>query len=127
MSARRVFPMLSVASLERALGFYAGLLGGRERYRFPAEGPPAFVTLGFGETEVGLGALGDGPPLHGRPLRPAAGHRIELCGYVDDLDATLERARAAGVPVLLPPTAQPWGERIAYLEDPDGNLVMLTQ
>ena len=39
----------------------------------------------------------------------------------------VERARSAEVPVLLPPTAQPWGERIAYLEDPDGNLVMLAQ
>ncbi|HYD40309.1 MAG TPA: VOC family protein [Anaeromyxobacter sp.] len=126
-AARRVFPMLSVASLERALAFYAGLLGGRERYRFPPEGPAAFVTLGFGETELGLGALGDAPPLHGRPLRPASGHRIELCVYVDDLDAIVARARAANVPVPLPPTAQPWGERIAYLEDPDGNLVMLAQ
>ena len=27
---------------------------------------------------------------------------------------------------MLEPADQPWGERIAYLEDPDGNLVMLT-
>lgn len=126
-AAKRIFPMLSVASLERAEEFYAGLLGGEERYRFPPDGPPEFVTLGFGETELGLGALGDAPPLHGQPLRPAIGHRIELCVYVEDLDATMARARDAGVPVLLPPTARPWGERVAYLEDPDGNLVMVVQ
>jgi lactoylglutathione lyase len=28
-------------------------------------------------------------------------------------------------PVLLPPTDQPWGERIAYIADPDENLIML--
>lgn len=127
VTARRVLPMLSVGSLERSLAFYAGLLGGAERFRFPPEGPAAFVTLAFGETELGLGALGAGPPLHGQPQRPATGHRIELCVYVDDLDATVERARAAQVPLLLPPTAQPWGERVAYLRDPDDNLVMLAE
>jgi len=28
--------------------------------------------------------------------------------------------------VVLEPADQPWGERVAYLADPDGNLVMLT-
>lgn len=125
--ATRLFPMLSVASLVRARAFYETLLGGALTYRFPAEGDAAFVTLGFGQTELGLGELGNSPPLHGQPLRPASGHRIELCVYVDDLDAMTERARAWGAPVLLEPTAQPWGERVAYVADPDGNLVMLVQ
>jgi lactoylglutathione lyase len=34
-------------------------------------------------------------------------------------------AAAAGAPVLLAPSVQPWGERVAYIADPDGNLVML--
>lgn len=25
----------------------------------------------------------------------------------------------------MPPIDQPWGERAAYVEDPDGNLIML--
>jgi len=67
-----------------------------------------------------------GAPLHGQAQRPATGHRIELCVYVDDVDAAAEAARAAGAPVLLEPADQSWGERIAYVGDPDGNLVMLT-
>jgi lactoylglutathione lyase len=51
---------------------------------------------------------------------------MELCVYVEDVDEMVTAARAAGVPVLLEPVDQPWGERIAYVEDPDGNLVMLT-
>lgn len=85
---------------------------------------PVFVTLRLGESELGIGAMG-GAPLHGRAQRPASGHRIELCVYVDDVDATVSAARDAGVPVVVEPAEQPWGERIAYLEDPDGNLVML--
>lgn len=47
--------------------------------------------------------------------------------YVDDVDAAVARLRAAQVPIVLEPTEQPWGERVAYVSDPDGNLVMLTR
>jgi lactoylglutathione lyase len=124
-TALRSFPMLSVDSLERSLEFYRDLLGFAESYRFPPDGKAVFVTLTAGASELGIGQLGSGPALHGQAQRPATGHRIELCVYVDELDATVHKARAAGVRVILEPVAQPWGERVAYLEDPDGNLVML--
>lgn len=34
--------------------------------------------------------------------------------------------RALGVPVVLEPVEQPWGETVSYVSDPDGNIVMLT-
>jgi lactoylglutathione lyase len=119
-----MFPMLSAADLGASIAFYRDLLGGVEAYRFP-EDDPVFVTLRLGESEIGIGAVSDAP-VHGRPQRPASGHRMELCVYVDDVDATIGAARAADVPVVLEPADQPWGERIAYLADPDDNLVMLT-
>ncbi|WP_246357346.1 VOC family protein [Pyxidicoccus fallax] len=122
-----MFPMLSTESLERATAFYRDLLGGTETFRIPEEGPPVFLTLKLGESELGLGAITGEPPLHGQRLRPAQGHRIELCVYVDDVDATVERLRAAGVRIVTEPADQVWGERIAYVMDPDGNLVMLTR
>jgi lactoylglutathione lyase len=125
--ANKLFPMLSVSDLSRSLAFYRDLLSGVVSYRFPEQGEPAFVVVTVGESsEIGLGALSsDGAALHGEPLRPASGHRIELCVYVDDVDATVQAARAAGFAIVLEPRAQPWGERIAYLRDPDGNLIML--
>jgi lactoylglutathione lyase len=124
---KRLLPMLSVERLDLSLAFYAELLGGEQTYRFPAEGEPVFVALRLGESELGIGQLGASPPLHGQPQRPALGHRIELCVYVEDVDVTVGRLRAAQVPILLEPTDQPWGERVAYVSDPDGNLVMLTR
>src|SRR4051794_4160256 len=115
----RLFPMLSAEDFAASVRFYAAL-GGIEAYRFP-EDDPVFVTLRFGESELGIGAM-RGAPIHGRPQRPATGHRIELCLYVDDVDAA---AAGAGTTVT-EPRDMPWGERIAYVEDPDGNLVMLT-
>jgi lactoylglutathione lyase len=115
----RLFPMLSAEDFAASRRFYGDLLGGVEAYRIP-EDDPVFVTLRFGESELGIGAM-SGDPIHGRPQRPATGHRIELCLYVDDVDATA----AAAPDVVVEPQDMPWGERIAYISDPDGNLVML--
>jgi lactoylglutathione lyase len=119
-----MFPMLATDDVEASVAFYRDLLGGTEVYRFP-EDDPVFVTLRLGESEIGIGGVSD-KPLHGRPQRPAAGHRMELCIYVDDVDEAVGAARAVHAPVLLEPADQPWGERVAYIADPDGNLVMLT-
>jgi lactoylglutathione lyase len=123
--ATHLFPMLSAADFGASIAFYRDLLGGTESYRFPQD-DPAFVTLRLGQGEIGIGAMRGGAALHGRPQRPATGHRIELCVSVGDVDETVAAARAAGAEVVLEPADQPWGERIAYLADPDGNLVMLT-
>jgi lactoylglutathione lyase len=122
--ATRVMPMLSVADLGKSLRFYRDVLGGVPAYQFPAEGEPAFVTLRFGDTELGIGAI-SGEPMHGRPLRPATGHRVELFFNVSDADEAVAALAAIGAPIVMQPTDLPWGERSAYVEDPDGNLVML--
>lgn len=122
--ANRLMPMLSVADIGKSLAFYRGALGGETIYQFPPEGDPVFLTLRFGTTELGIGLL-TGQPIHGRQLRPANGHRIELCINVADTDAALAALTGIGAPTVLPPTDQPWGERAAYVEDPDGNLVMI--
>jgi lactoylglutathione lyase len=116
--------MLSAVDVAASIAFYRDLLGGFVVFRFP-EKDPVFVTLALGDSEVGIGGVTD-TPLHGQAQRPAGGHRVELCVYVDDVDELVGAARAAGAPVLLDPTDQPWGERIAYIADPDGNLVMIT-
>jgi lactoylglutathione lyase len=122
--ARRIMPMLSVADMGRSLAFYRDRLGGEKIYQFPPEGEPGFLTLRFGETELGIGLL-NGSPLHGQPQRPATGHRIELCVNVGSVDGAVNELRASGAIVHLEPVDQPWGERAAYVEDPDGNLVLL--
>ncbi len=125
--AARLFPMLSCADLDRSLRFYGELLGAVETYRFPAEGEPGYVALTFDDaSEIGLGRLSD-EPAHGIPQRPASGHRVELCVCVDDVDATYAAARASGFEVVSDPVDMPWGERTAWVADPDGNLVMLTR
>ncbi|MCP2323348.1 catechol 2,3-dioxygenase-like lactoylglutathione lyase family enzyme [Hamadaea flava] len=44
---------------------------------------------------------------------------------VDDVDNCYERLLAAAIPIVKPPTTQPWGRRSVWLRDPDGNIVNL--
>jgi predicted enzyme related to lactoylglutathione lyase len=50
-----------------------------------------------------------------------------ISAAVDDVDALLDRVVELGGRVLGPPTDMPWGQRVAHIEDPDGNTVNLTQ
>lgn len=42
---------------------------------------------------------------------------------VDDVDAEHQRLVALNIPIVKPPTTQPWGLRSVWLRDPDGNIV----
>lgn len=47
----------------------------------------------------------------------------DLSVEVDDLDAALDRMKAAGVPLEYGPADEPWGVRRFYVRDPFGRLV----
>ena len=42
---------------------------------------------------------------------------------VDDVDQEFERLTKLDVPIVKPPTTQPWGLRSVWFRDPDGNIV----
>jgi lactoylglutathione lyase len=125
---RSAFPIVYCDDLPRSLRFYRELLGFAITFAFPDQGEPGFVALALEDgSELALADVGDPEAvhLHGKAVRPSAGHRFELCVYASDVDAAVGELRAAGVPVLLEPVEQPWGERLAYVEDPEGNPVMI--
>lgn len=120
MAVDDVFPIVTTADLERLLPFYTDVLGGEQEYQFPPEGPAAYVSLSFGKASLGLG--------HDPAYQPAVGTpAICLWLYVDDIVESVERIRAAGGRITQEPADQPWGEREARAEDPDGNLLVLGQ
>ena len=116
--ALELFPIISTADLERALGFYRDLLGGTVTYEFPGpDGKPGYVGLDIGTSHLGIG--------HDAGEADVPGRRMSLWIYVDDCDATVGRLRDAGVEVVGEPADQPWGERVARVRDPDGNEVIV--
>ena len=42
---------------------------------------------------------------------------------VEDVDQEYERLTEMKVPIVKPPTTQPWGRRSVWFSDPDGNIV----
>ncbi|WP_454043049.1 VOC family protein [Cellulosimicrobium sp. Marseille-Q8652] len=114
---RSLFPILTVADVERSLGFYRDLLRGTVEYAFPDDGPPVYVNVHVGGSPLGIG-LADEADVRGGTT---------LWVYVDDCDHAVEHLAAGGATVVEPPADQPWGERVARVQDPDGNLVVLGQ
>jgi lactoylglutathione lyase len=109
-----------VADVGRSLEFYAGVLGLTPGYRWPAEGEgdPQFVVVALGESSLGL--------VQAKTELGGAVDRFELCFYTDDVDVVMRQLRIKGVPVLQEPEDMPWGERMAFVADPDGNRIHLT-
>ena len=52
---------------------------------------------------------------------------ISLWFKVDNIEETFERLKALGAEVKYPPTKKPWGDVLAALFDPDGNIIGLAQ
>jgi lactoylglutathione lyase len=115
-----LFPIIATRDLGAALGFYRDLLGATVTYEFPGpDGEPGYVGLELGDAHLGIGRDPDAP------AEPA--DRFSLWVYAEDCDAAVDRLRAAGVEIVEDPTDQPWGERVARVLDPDGNLVLIGQ
>jgi lactoylglutathione lyase len=57
-------------------------------------------------------------------VEPGPGPRHEPFHYVEDVDSTVSAVRDAGVTVVREPD-MPWGERVGFVTDPEGNLVSL--
>lgn len=119
------FPIINAVDLDRSLRFYRDELAFAEKYRFPDEGPPEFVYLEREGDGLGLGRpSSDG---HGLPARAGLPATFALCIYVKDLDVLYTRLVARGFSGLRSPADEPWGERVAWAQDPDGYPLMLIQ
>jgi lactoylglutathione lyase len=114
------FPIISTPDLSRALGFYRDLLGGKVAYQFPEQGDPVYVGVDLGSSHLGIGL---------DPAKEAGGgnQRFSLWVYAQDCDQAVAELRSAGVTIVQEPADQPWGERIAVVEDPDGNTITIGQ
>ncbi|MGW8973221.1 VOC family protein [Streptomyces platensis] len=114
-----VQPIIVTPDLDRLQAFYRELVGAQEFTRVPEEGPAFFVGLRVGGSELGI--VTDQSVETGTPTR------ILLSIAVQDVDALLGRVGPLGGTVRGPATDMPWGQRVAHIQDPDGNAVNLTQ
>jgi PhnB protein len=113
-------PHLVCADATAAIEYYKKALGGVEVSRMPGpDGKLAHAVLKIGDSTL---FLVDEIPQHG-VLGPKAcnGSSVTIHMSVDDADAVLDRAVAAGVEVTMPLWDTPWGDRYGQFRDPFGH------
>ena len=121
--ALRAFPVIYARDVEAVAAFYTRL-GFAEGFRMPTDdGTAGFIRL---EREgVELGVTTEESPRMLAGVQPGPGPRHELFVYVDDVDQTVAALQGDGTKVVREPADMFWGERLAYVADPEGNLVVL--
>ncbi len=111
--------MVYARDVERALGFYTGLLGMKLVDEFRHEGKPVYARLRAreGEGTIALHLAGPGAPT--------ASEGVRLYFETPDLDSFCRTLQQKGVYFIQLPRTMPWGWKHAYLNDPDGHEISL--
>jgi catechol 2,3-dioxygenase-like lactoylglutathione lyase family enzyme len=104
---------LCVSDIERSKRFYEQTLGLNKKYEYSS-----YVGFQCGGVEIGL--------------RPKENLRIGKDGisiqfFVDNVDEAYSKLRDKGVEFTVKPHNEPWGGRQAGFQDPDGNMLELTE
>ena len=116
----RVIPYLAVDGAAEAIEFYKDVLGAEERMRMPMpDGKIGHAEIQIGDSHV---MLADEFPEMGflSPLT-VGGSPVMMHLYVEDVDATANKAVAAGAKVTKPVADQFYGDRGGQLQDPFGH------
>ncbi len=118
-------PYLTVKGASKAIEFYQAAFGATELYRLsdPSTGSVGHAEIMLNGSHIMLSdenpAWGNKSPetLHGTP--------VKLCLMVENTDAAVERAVAAGASVQMPPADMFYGFRSAAIRDPFGHQWMI--
>lgn len=112
--------ILAVEQLARSIAFYR-ILGWKLQVETPVycelESPNG-MRLGLYDRRSFGNNIGRVPAPIAGPVATA-----ELYFYAEDLDAMVTRACDAGATLLSSVADRPWGDRVAYVADPDGFVV----
>ena len=108
-----VTPYLMVREAAQLIDFVKQAFAATELFRGTGSAGGIHAEVRIGDSMVMIGGAGT---WNGEPM-PAA---IYL--YMDDVDAVYKRALQAGAASLSEPADQPYGDRIAGVKDPFGNV-----
>ena len=116
----RVSPYLVVDGASAAIDFYSLIFGAVERMRMSGpDGKVGHAELAIGDSVVML--ADEFPEMDAIGPKQVGGTPVTLSIYVEDVDATVDRAVGAGAKVLRPVQDQFYGDRSGQFEDPFGH------
>jgi PhnB protein len=119
-----LIPYLQLGGASDAAELYARAFAATEAFRYPVDqsGRTMHIHLYINGSSL---MLGDAYPEHGYPLEKPQGYNLTL--QVDNIDAWFERAKAAGLDVIMPVQDMFWGARYGQLKDRFGVLWSMNQ
>lgn len=113
-------PYLIIKGAGSALEFYKKAFGATELMRMPAPGG----TVGHAEIKIGKAIImlaDEFPQMNCKSPQAYGGSPVSIMLYVQDVDAFVNKAVAAGAKLLRPVKNQFYGDRSGSLEDPFGH------
>jgi uncharacterized glyoxalase superfamily protein PhnB len=109
----------SISFYERAFGFKRKFIAEGNEYGELATGD---TTLSFASVELGKMNLADGfieSSIHNKPFG------IEMGFTTENVEQAFDTAIESGAIAVSKAQTKPWGQKIAYVRDPDGFLIEL--
>jgi len=120
-----VAPRLRIKGAAAAIEFYQRAFEAREVMRFEVQGQVAHAEIAIGNATI---MIGEESLEHGFPAPESlGGSPVGMQVWVDNADAAVERAVAAGGRLVSPLTNQFYGHRTGHVADPFGYTWALTQ
>ena len=118
-------PYLIVRDGAAAIDFYQKVFGATLRMKLDAPGG----RIGHAELEIGNGLVmlaDEHPEIGARGPRAFGGSPVGLHLYIEDVDAVVARAVAAGATLVHPVEDKFYGDRMGTIEDPFGHRWYVT-
>lgn len=120
------YTILYVSDVTSSLDFYERALGQRRRFLHESG---QYAELETGETALAFAAhelaAANLPGIYRPEDRPSVRPPFEVCFVTDNVQVAFDRAVEEGAAAVSAPQTKPWGQDVAYVRDPDGNLVEL--
>ena len=118
------YTILYVEDVSRAIDFYERAFGLARRF---VTDDATYGEMETGDTTLSFASHGlaesNLPEAFRRP--EGAATAFEVCFVTEDVVGAYDRAVREGAEPVTPPQTKPWGQDVAYVQDPDGNLVEL--
>jgi uncharacterized glyoxalase superfamily protein PhnB len=120
MAIHELFAYIRIKDAGKAIDFYQRAFGAAEKFRLTEPGGRiGHAELDFGGTTLMLSDEFPEYGIHGP--QTIGGTTLTIHLHVDDADALIRRAVAAGATIVRPATDQFYGERSGTVRDPFGH------
>jgi PhnB protein len=119
--ASAIIPRLVCRDVEAQIEFCCEALGAVEALRRPGPGGrAAHAMLKFGPAMLMLEA--ESPTLPSQAPNADGSSPVVIYLYVEDVDATVERALKRGGKLVVPVETHFWGDRTGWVQDPANHM-----